>query len=362
MKKILICGDVHFSQYSSILRERGKKYSLRLENIIKSVNFVEETARKNNIETIVYLGDFFDKPELNAEELTALQEIQWNINAWHLFLVGNHESDRNSLEYASTQCLKDKTTFTCFDIIDNIDFTVIGADTELVLIPYITEDNRKPLQEYLNKSRNPQLTKKIVLSHNDIKGIQYGKAISTTGFELNEIKQVSAYINGHIHNYGTFGDSIHCNLGNLTGQNFSEDAFKYSHDIMILDVDTLESKLIENPYAFNFYKLEINSEKDIDILDKLKDNAVITIKCEQSLLQLIRERLNKIKSERNNIVANRIITYRDVTTNSSSENAEMVSVLTLNKTDHLIQFNDFINEKLGSDEIVQDELSKILRG
>ena len=39
--KIGIVGDIHWSRYSSILRQRGDKYSVRLENCIKSINFLQ---------------------------------------------------------------------------------------------------------------------------------------------------------------------------------------------------------------------------------------------------------------------------------------------------------------------------------
>lgn len=38
MKKFLIASDLHWSQYSSIVRKRGKKYSVRLHNLINSMN------------------------------------------------------------------------------------------------------------------------------------------------------------------------------------------------------------------------------------------------------------------------------------------------------------------------------------
>ena len=41
--KIGVVGDVHWCAYSSILRSRGNKYSIRIENLIKSVNWAEES-------------------------------------------------------------------------------------------------------------------------------------------------------------------------------------------------------------------------------------------------------------------------------------------------------------------------------
>ena len=99
--KYLVCGDVHWCQYSSILRARGRKYSVRLENLINSVNWVEDLAAKKGCIGVIYLGDFFDRPDLNAEELTALQEVKW-ANIKHIFIVGNHESNVLNLSFSST--------------------------------------------------------------------------------------------------------------------------------------------------------------------------------------------------------------------------------------------------------------------
>ena len=58
----------------------------------------------------------------------------------------------------------------------------------------------------------------------------------------------------HLHNGSKFSNKGE-NLGNLTGQNFSENAFEYDHRIMILNINGQEyCKHYEfNPYAFNFY-------------------------------------------------------------------------------------------------------------
>ena len=86
MSKICIWGDNHWSQYSSILRKRGDKYSVRLENSISSLNWVENLATSQGCSFVVCTGDFFDAAVLKAEELTALEDIKWN-NLPHMFLV-----------------------------------------------------------------------------------------------------------------------------------------------------------------------------------------------------------------------------------------------------------------------------------
>lgn len=88
--RICIWGDNHWSQYSSIIRKRGQKYSCRLENSIQSLNWVEKLAVDKNCDMTVCLGDFFDSSSLNAEEITALKDVHWS-NLPKYFIVGNHE-------------------------------------------------------------------------------------------------------------------------------------------------------------------------------------------------------------------------------------------------------------------------------
>lgn len=74
--KVAICGDVHWSTSSSIIRQRGTNYSERLENLIKSVNWFEDLSKEENCDMNIYLGDFFDRPDLNSQEISALSEIK----------------------------------------------------------------------------------------------------------------------------------------------------------------------------------------------------------------------------------------------------------------------------------------------
>ena len=73
--KVAICGDIHLSKTSSIVRSRGKKYTTKLENCITSLNWFEKTAQKHNCELEIFLGDVFDHSEVDDETLTAVSDI-----------------------------------------------------------------------------------------------------------------------------------------------------------------------------------------------------------------------------------------------------------------------------------------------
>ena len=347
--KLAIIGDIHWSTYSSILRGRGNYFSHRLENLIQSLSWVEQISKEYGCEEEIFLGDTFDRPDLNAEEISALSEVEWNKSTrLKHFIVGNHESGVSSLIYNSTQILHR------LGVIEDKPYIYpLDEKTEILFLPYITEDNRKPLIDYLE---NRHLDKKlIVCSHNDIKDFQMGAFLSKTGFSIDEIESnCDLYLNGHLHNCGWVSSKL-CNVGNLTGQNFSEDAFRYEHHILILDTDTLECKFIENPYALNFYKVDIEKQEDINKLNNLKSNAVLSIRCEESLENITRNALE----DKANILEYKLNLFRDI----EKMKSQIDSIKSLSTKDHLEAFKLFILSKddIGNSEVVLNELSEVCK-
>lgn len=349
--KILVWTDNHYCQYSSILRSRGKKYSTRLENQIQSLNWLNEVAIEKDCDSMVCLGDFFDKESLNSEELTALNDIKWN-NLSTVFLVGNHEMGRNNLSISSSHILNLIPNITIMDSVKEF----MLDNTRIVFLPYVLESDRKPIEEYFEKSND----KTLVFSHNDIAGIQMGQIISKNGFSIEEIENnCDLFVNGHIHNGQKITPKI-INLGNLTGQNFSEDSFIYNHNIMIIDTDTLEYELIENPYSLKFYKLDFTTDNSIthinDISFRVRNNSIVTIKCNEEDFNYINCRFGKGDSDiipkHNGIIESRIMIQH--LSNEDVESVEEFSV------DHYKEFQKFILDTLGNSDIVLKELEEIL--
>lgn len=338
--KIGIVGDVHWSKYSSIVRSRGDKYSTRLENCIQSVNWAEGFIEKENCDIVVYLGDFFDSSDLNAEEISALNDITWN-KLKHYFVVGNHEMGLNDLSFSSSHLL---------NLCDNIEViakptTIVVDSTPLCFIPYVLENNRQPFKTYIDTENS------IVFSHNDLKGIQMGRIISPSGFELEEIHNACRFfINGHIHNGSVISKKI-INVGNLTGQNFSEDATIYHHHIMILDTDTCDYSLVDNPYAFNFVKFddELDGFALIEEILNATSNVVCTLKVKANN----REKYNEILAD---TITNRVIIEPEVV--HSETNLDALESLSVN---HLDKFREYVINELGTSAVVMSELDIVTR-
>ena len=164
--KICIHSDEHWCQNSSIVRSRGEKYSTRLENLILSMNWVEQLAWDTGSECVVCCGDFFDSSVLNSEEISALQEIRWAPIS-HLFLTGNHETNVSSLEYSTTDLFKLCPNAAVMN--EPQQYFIDNTSVEFCFLPYVLERDRKSIQEYFG----PKTCNRIIFSHNDIKNVQY---------------------------------------------------------------------------------------------------------------------------------------------------------------------------------------------
>ena len=346
--KYLIYGDLHFCEHSSILRKEGEKYSIRLENLIKSANWAENLALEHNCDEIISLGDFFNSPDLNSREITALQDITW-APIPHTFIVGNHDASTKSLKYNSIMALKNNG----FKIISEPELLTI-SDTDgmkqLLFLPYITDNEEITLKDYAVNKDYPC----VIFSHNDIKGIQYGLFESKNGFEVDEISKFGClFLNGHIHNHSQFTKNAY-NLGNLTGQNFKEDAFRYKHQVAVLDTVTNSLEFIENPYAFNFYTLTVNNISDLKQIEEIKDNAVLSIRCEEELKPNLLELLDQLEDK---IVAKRVMFSRRVEGSSNSN----VSDLQHYSTSYLEKFSAFCKDNIEKSDVLDYELSEVCK-
>lgn len=342
--KILLFADLHMCSRASIINKWGKVYPARLENCINSINWIEELATEHKCDYVINLGDFFDKPDLNSETITACKEIKWS-NIPHYSLVGNHDASTSSLIFNSTNSLLGPN----HKVISHPQLLPL-ENCIICFLPYIVECDRKPIKEYLSKiDKTDQPI--IILSHNDISGIQLGPVVSRTGFTLDEIEDsCSLFINGHLHNGQKLSSKV-INLGNLTGKDFGEDASKYNHNALILDTETLELTFIENPYAYNFYKINIEQENDINLLYSLKKNAVVSIKCSSTLLEKTKKFLSELK---NSIVESRIILVKNC--DSSSETTELDFTI-----DHLAKFIECCKTNIEESSLLNEELNEICK-
>ncbi len=345
--RVLYYGDVHWSQYTSILRSRNEYHSLRLDNLIFSVNWAEEQAANFNCSAVIIGGDFFNSNFINAEEASALQHLRWAPIS-HLFITGNHETNVSNLEYSTCDlfnlCPNSR-------VVSKPEYYMIeGTDCEFCFLPYILERDRKPLESYFGVKHS----KRIIFSHNDLKDVNYGNFVSPEGFEVEDIhNNCDLFINGHIHHYNHITEKI-INGGNLDGQNFTENE-NYRHGVLIIDTDTLTVEFVDNPYAIYFRKLDCtkinNEEKFESIINNLSGAHVLTIKVNEDFANIAKQQMKTLI--RPNILEYRIIVERTKATDYNIDNK-------LEHVDHLEQFKNYVYANIGNSQIIQDELAAIL--
>lgn len=348
--KCMIYSDVHWSVNSSIIRSKGTNYSTRLENLIESINWVEQLAWNTGCECVICCGDFFDSSVLNSQEISALQELRWAPIS-HLFLTGNHETNVSSLEYSTSDLFK-LCPNSCV-INTPQQYFIDNTTVEFCFLPYVLERDRKTIMEYFG----PKTCNRVIFSHNDIKNVQYGSFLSTEGFEVTDIESnCDLYFNGHIHHCCNVTNKIF-NVGNLTGQNFTEDATKYSHCAVVLDTETLQYKLYQNNYAFKFYKLDATgarTESDVmKVLNQINYNGVVTIQVDEQFEQFTKEHLEFLKKEH-------IQEYRLIVKRSSVINKDETTSIKDN-VDHLKQFESYVLKTFGDNTLIKEELQHIMR-
>jgi DNA repair exonuclease SbcCD nuclease subunit len=342
--KILLFADLHMCPQASIINKWGIKFPKRLENCIESLNWVERKAEELKCDFIVSLGDFFDKPDLTSETITACNEIQWS-DIMHYHLVGNHDASDSSLIFNATNILSSDR-----HVIISEPTKRDACGCELCFLPYVTECNRKPLSEYFVGPKTYN-SRKIIFSHNDISGIQMGPVVSRTGFSIEEIEaNCDLFINGHLHNGQSITNKV-LNLGNLTGKDFGEDASKYSHSVAILDTKTLKVDFIENPYAYNFYKIQVDSENDLRLFENLKPQAVVSVKCDSSVVEKAKARLQDLKDK---IIESRIILVKKFEEATEAEELNLT-------VDHLARFVDCCKANIEFSTLLEEELCEVCK-
>lgn len=345
--KFLIFSDPHWSQNTSVVRTIGNKYSTRLENLIQSMNWLEDLAVQMNCKKIICAGDFFDSTQLNSQEVSALKEINWS-PLEHIFLTGNHEASTTTLEFS---------TLNVFELLPNSTVinqpqTTILHNVEFCYLPYISEKNRKPLETYFGPRTDK---KRIIISHNDLKNIQYGGYISTSGVDLDDIvNNCDLFLNGHIHNC-SWVNPVTLNIGNLTGSAFGEDGYKYQHYVIIVDTDKIEDDpiFIENPFAFNFFKLDFTNKTNQEvenILYQLVDkHPVVSATVTEENHDFVKQLLDKI------CVVSRVVS------SSAVIKKELSDTSVFNGIDHLQQFREYVKQVFGNNDICNEELETIMR-
>ena len=345
--KIGIVTDIHLAYTSSILPiyQKDSKYTTRLQYMIDTIQWYERLFREQGCSYIVNLGDLTDSNILRSEEITALADaysVRTNDSVPEIYITGNHDTLTDDHRYSTTSILNNLPNFTV--ITEPAKLTLNNLSTreslEVTFLPYI--NHKKIDHEFLKKYNSD-----ILFSHIDILGSSLYQAFGNEiGVDPNLLcMYFNNVYNGHIH----LKEQIKCNkdniwnVGSTTSISFS-DSNNYIPGAHILDTETGKLETIPNPYNILFRKFKIKSTTDL--IKKLNEfdpeyRYVMRIDIPFN----IKDDVNKILEQHENIIANRLILDRKNISLTEDAKANL-EIIDQNNIKH--RFLDFI--KSYSDE------------
>lgn len=220
------------------------------DSIISTFESMYTTFKENDIKEVFCLGDFFDKPVLEARHVNLVNTIVKILSEsgiFTYFLLGNHEIESD--EHNILECLS--KMHAPIEIISKPSYNE-GAGG-IFCIPYNYKLEDIPPEE---------IEGRILFTHHDIYGSELagGKVKASFGTDPNILSSARAVFNGHVHLRSKFGNVT--NVGSLFTTQFGElkegdltDKPKY----YILDTKTLELTEFVNEHSINYVTTTVDS-------------------------------------------------------------------------------------------------------
>ena len=238
MKIAIIC-DSHFGVRND--------NPVLMENAQKSLEWFFTHVQENNINTVLHLGDLFDrrkyvnfKTALFARKnfLERLQSLSINTH----IITGNHD-----LYYKDTHEVN-----SLFEIVGDRYSNIKIYDrpvklefdgTEIQLMPWITDSNADESYDAIKNT-----TAEILMGHLEIKGFELMKGrICDHGDDINLYDRFDLVFSGHFHKKSSISNIHYLGaFGEYTWSDYNE-----ARGFTIFDTATREFELIKNPYVLH---------------------------------------------------------------------------------------------------------------
>lgn len=329
--KIGIYADAHFSLNSSIVLGSTNSLSGRLNYLIDSFRWMYEFFKSNNVELIIDLGDLADSYNLRAEEITAISKsLSYNDTVPEYHILGNHERLDES---GTINSINFVNNFSNHRVINQVEqFDIQGKS--FTIIPY---------SKYEDGCFDQYKKTDYAFSHIDIFGADTGGWSLKSG--LSPVYLTTKFgltINGHIHNGSWVIDKKIINLGSISGQNFSSKQIHWNPSVAILDTETGEITLYENPHALIFINVNCNDLSGvINLVKGLKSDRSYAVQVKVPLKVV--EDARKIVSDCKSVIVSRVLTMLDKSELGSMTYEEIDKVNSVEGG--FKQLVDFINEQ-----------------
>lgn len=231
-----------------------KDSQIRLDETIKCIDWIIDQFKKNQIDWIIFDGDFFDSRfSINVQTLNYAIQIISKLNENFqkiFFIIGNHDTyykntnDVNSINFFTKLSSNEKIV-----IVDEEPLFLSIQDKEIGLFPWGFDINTF-LEE--NKDYTPV---DYGFGHFEVNGVEQAGSISSgCKYHYNDLFKLADKIySGHYHNYTSYKKDKIIMLGSPLQLNWGEwNRPKY---IYILDVINDELIKFENQVNIKFDKV-----------------------------------------------------------------------------------------------------------
>jgi len=216
----------------------------------------------NKIDTIIHLGDFFDRRKyINFNTLSSVRkrfiEPLVNANIKTYITLGNHDTYyRNTNDVNSIKELFQ----------NNEHFVLIDTPTDLTfenlcmtLVPWITQENHDSIVSHIKNS-----SCRVIGGHFEIVGFQVVHGVKHShGLSVSDFNKFEMVLSGHFHLKQSDKNIFY--LGSQYQMNFGD--VNYKKGFHVLDTNTMELLFIENEnsifHIFNYDDSSDESVKDI---------------------------------------------------------------------------------------------------
>lgn len=249
MNKVAILGDTHVGARADSL-----EFINYFEKFYENIFF--PYLIKNNIKTVLQLGDLFDRRKfINFNSLFRARKYFFDKFDEHgiqlITLLGNHDvAFKNTLEVNSSELLLEGyNNIKIYNDFDTVQVNGISID----IVPWICEENHDDILAKIKKSKS-----QICLGHFEINGFEMdrGNVFQGGHMDKKDLMKYDMVLSGHFHHKSSDNHIYYVGTPyELTWSDWND-----PRGFHIFDVSTRELEFIQNPYQM-FHKVTYNDEE-----------------------------------------------------------------------------------------------------
>ena len=238
--KIAIITDTHYG---------ARKGSTHLHNYFQLFydNIFFPTLEKENIDTIIHMGDVFDsRKSIDYQSLEWAKQVVFEpLRKYKVYAItGNHDCYYKNTNHVNSPelLLNDYSNILTFSKATEIN--VDGLD--ILLLPWINSENYDESLEAIQNSKS-----KVAMGHLEINGFKATRGhMMEDGMDTDVFSKFNAVYSGHFHTRSTDGKINY--LGNPYEMYWND--VNDTRGFHIFDTDTIIHTPVNNPYKL-FYNV-----------------------------------------------------------------------------------------------------------